>query len=374
MKHYLTLSLLAMLLWVTSGTVAAQDKAVAAAFASGAAKLAADGKIDKAKELCFKALANDEDCPDALFELGKIFEKENNMSAAADFLVRASREYGKGEAANPAFASKRKDCETRILRLNPYATRYTTALADYTGELNTITKKVTDALTLEEACERADMLQLRSVLPPEKAPKFERPTTAAVKKPDGPSDPISRLTGRRMSSEPVTSVPPDVERVLKAAGWEKITGTWKKKTDNVYEVTDGRLETAKINGAIQVIVHKGGTGTVRAMVRNSQDDYFGSSSYGSGYGYAIEGETARVYAPSGGYSNNKYYSYMEREDPIPPGLPKTLVMVTVEEGKLEYFINNVSKKRANYPIAKSGPFIIDVKGSVTIEAPKAIGK
>jgi hypothetical protein len=374
MKHYLSVAMLGMLLCVASATVQAQDKAVAAAFASGAAKLAADGKTDKAKELCFKALANDEDCPDALFELGKIFEKENNLAAAADFLVRASREYGKGEAANPAFASKRKDCETRILRLNPYATRYTAALADYTTELNTITKKVTDALTLEEACERADMLQLRSVLPPEKAPKFDRPAVAVAKKPDGPMDPISRLTGRRINPEPVNNVPPDVERVLKAAGWEKITGTWKKKADNVYEVTDGKLETAKINGAIQVIVHKGGSGHVKAMVRNSQEDYYGSSSYGTGYGYMIEGETSKVYAPSGGYSNNKFYSYMEREDPIQGGLPKTLVTVTVEEGKLEYFINNISKKRANYPISKSGPFIVEVKGTMTIEAPKAMGK
>jgi hypothetical protein len=378
MKNYLTITLLALLLSIASVAVRAEDKAVAAAFASGAAKLAADGKTDKAKELCYKALANDENCPEALFELGKIFEKENNNAAAADFLVRAARELGNGEAASPAFASKRKECETRILRLNPYATRYTSALADYTQDLNTNTKKSADALTLEEACERADMLHLRAVLPPDKAPKFERPATVSVPTKKEPNDPISRI--RRMNGEMVapvvTNVPPDVERALKAAGFEKITGTWKKKADNVYEVTDGKLETAKINGALQAIVHKGGTGHVKVMVRNNQEDYSGSSlySYGSGFGYAIEGEGAKCYAPSGGYSNGKYYSYMEREDPIPAGLPKTLVTITVDEGKLEYFLNNVSKKRANYPISKSGPFVIEIKGTATIESPMAKGQ
>ncbi|HYG73693.1 MAG TPA: hypothetical protein VEK08_01570 [Planctomycetota bacterium] len=375
MKRFLVLTVAALLATLTLSAQAA-DKAVAAALASAAAKLAADAKFDKARELCFKALANDEDCPEALFELGKIYERDGKTTAAGEFYVRAAREFGAGEAANPAFASKRMDAETRIKKLNPYAARFTAALADYTTELNAITKKSSDNFTLEEACDRADLLKLKAQLPPDKAPKFERPSVAVAPAKKTPEDDMTRMINRvARNTAPVTNVPPDIERVLKAAGWTTITGTWKKKAENVYEVTDGKLETPKINGAIQVILHKGGSGSLKAMVRNSQEEYLGSfSSYGSGYGYILEGSSAKLFTPSGGYSNNKFYSYMEREDPLPEAAPKNMVTVTVEEGKIDYFLNGVKKKSVNYQIAKSGPFIIQVEGTLTIEAPQAKGQ
>ena len=353
----------------------AADRQLAEAFAASAAKLAGEGKADKAKDLCYKALANDEDCPEALFELGKLFEKENNLTAAADFFVRAAREFGKEEAAKPAFVSKRLEAESRSKKLNPFSARFSSAMADYSAELNMITKKSTDAFTLEEACDRADSLKLRAILPPDKAPKFERPTVAAKPEKKAPEDEISKFVSRLKKPEPVNSITPDVERALKAGGWEKITGTWKKKSEGVYEVTDGKLETAKLNGAMQVIIHKGGTGTVQAFVRNSQDEYSGSyASWGSGYGFVVEGSSAKIYTPSGGFSDRKFYSYMEREDPLPDANPKNMITVTVEEGKLEYFVNGVKKKSANYQIAKSGPFMIKIDGTMTIEAPQAKGQ
>jgi len=358
-----------------NGSASAADKVMASALASAAAKLASDAKFEKARELCFKALANDEDCAEALFELGKIYERDGKFTAAGEFFVRAAREFGAGEAATPAFASRRLEAETRIKKLDPYAARFTTLLADYTAELNAITRKSTDAFTQDEACDRADALKLRTVLSPDKAPKFDRPTVAAVPVKRPPEDGVSRMVSRVIKPAAPTNVPPDVERALKAAGWTTITGSWKKRSEGVYEVTDGKLETPKVNGAIQVIVHKGGTGSVKAMVRNNQEEYLSSFySYGSGFGYIVEGAGAKMFTPSGGYSNNKFYSNMEREDALSDAAPKNIVMVTVDEGKVEYFLNAVKKKSVNYQIAKSGPFVIHVEGSMVIESPQAKGQ
>ena len=99
----LRLSVIALLLFLAPTGLHGADKDLAAALASGAAKLASESKNEKAKEMCFKALANDEDCAEALFELGKLYEKEGQSIAAADFLVRASREFAKDD--KPAFVS-----------------------------------------------------------------------------------------------------------------------------------------------------------------------------------------------------------------------------------------------------------------------------
>ncbi|MGD0088337.1 MAG: hypothetical protein ABSE73_00265 [Planctomycetota bacterium] len=351
------------------------DTEVAAAMGASAAKLAAEGKTEKARELCFKALAADADCAEALYELAKLFEKEGKPITAGDFYVRAAQQFGKAEAGNPAFSTKRQDAERRVKALNPYAMRLAVLLADYTQDLNAITKKAPDALTLEEANERADALMLRTVLPPDKGPKFERPEPKAPEKSAAAPDKSSMARRmRRTETETETSVPPDVERVLKTAGWTTITGAWKKKADNVYEVTDGKLETPKVNGAIQVIVHKGGSGTVKVLVRNYLTDNEGYlDHWATGFGFWVNGSTAKIFFPSQ-YVGNTYDSYIDRIENLPPAMPKNKVMMMVTEGKLEYYLNERIVRKGNYPIPKNGPFIIAVEGTMTIETPQAAGQ
>jgi len=367
-----------------AGAVRAEDKQLASAFAASAGKLAGEGKNDKAKDMCYKALANDEDCAEALFELAKIFEKENNMTAAGDFYVRAGREFGKGESANPAFASKRLEAESRVKRLNPYATRFATVMTDYAQEIGGITKKSTDSLTLEEASDRVSSLRLASIVPPDKMPQIDTPAPPKATGPStGPKTAKTTSHGddedlparMRPKKDVVTNVPVDVERALKAAGWDKITGTWKKVKDNVYEVTDGKLETAKINGAIQVIVDKGGSGKVSALVRNGHRDSYSSFSstysYGTGYGFVLDGAAAKMFTPYN-YSGVIYRPYMERE--IPAAGEKTQFVITIMDNALEMMVNAKREHKSNYKINKEGPFAIEISGTMTIESPMAKGQ
>jgi hypothetical protein len=171
-------------------------------------------------------------------------------------------------------------------------------------------------------------------------------------------------------------VPVDVERTLKTAGLTTITGAWKKKAENVYEVTDGKLEAPKLNGAVQVIVHKGGTGSVKVMVRNSHREYVGSYySWGSGYGFKVESAVAKMYTATGGYystASSGYRPYFERDIQIPGA--KNRVVIQIAEGALQLFVNDKREHNSKYPLNKEGPFIIEVDGTMTIESPQAVGQ
>jgi hypothetical protein len=374
---------LAMILGVVLAASGAQcaDKAIAAALAKSGAALAEKGKPDAAKEMLFKALANDSDCPEALYEIGKIFEKEGNNTTAGDFLLRAAQQLGAEEAANPDFAKKRKDAEARAQRLNPYSAQLTAAFSDYTTELNAIVKRVPDTLTLEEACDRVDQLRLKTMVPPDKAPKFERP---APKQPERTLTPrermIEEMNGRSTTAKAPTVVPPDIERALKdpaKGGWDTITGTWKKKAEGVYEVTDGKLETKKTDGAVMCVVHPASiTGKVKIMVRNNDKDdegYFYSDA--SGFGVSVNNDGTKFYTPASFFSSGTTYRpYLERTDPVPAG-PKVQYMVMVEGQKLEYHVNNAPKKKTGTTnITKNGTMVIQIDGTAIIEMPRAAGR
>jgi len=382
-KHICPLVLAVML----AVPVRAADQTVAAALGAAAAKLAAEGKLDKAKEICYKALANDEDAAEALYELGRIFEREGN-AAAADFLVRAARQFAKEEAANPAFGGKRVDAERRVRALNPYALRYADVMTDYARELAAIAKKLPDAMTLEEAWDRITTLQLATVVPPEKMPVIERPAPKVVKvdKPDvpaprpGPADGPGPRPSSVTPTEIVTNdVPVDVERALKAAGWSTISGTWRKKAENVYEVTNGKLEAPKVDGGVQVIVHKG-EGTVKVMVRNARKDNPTLLPKDiKGYGYKITGNKVRVFSTAM-YGIDMLMTTSSappqayRDMTLSDANARNLFAITIQDGLLEMYINGKREHRSNYKLPKDGPFIIEVSGTATVESPKAAGQ
>jgi hypothetical protein len=185
-------------------------------------------------------------------------------------------------------------------------------------------------------------------------------------------------------------VPQDVEKDLKAAGWTTITGTWTKKGKNIYEVTDGKLETPKTNGVMQVIVFAGGTGSVKVMVRNSQkkekfshrvtDPNTGNllrtitKDLTTGFGFEVEPAAAKPCTPYA-IPNSKPQSYraaMEKEVPLSGARNK--FFVSLNENKLELYLNDARKHNSNYKLTDEGPFTIEISGTATIESPQVMGK
>src|SRR5258706_4312774 len=93
-------------------SVSGGERALADSLAATASTLAAKGNTAAAKEMFYKALANDENCPDAIFELAKLFDKENNPAAASDFYQRASLIYS--QENKPATTAKRAEADKRL--------------------------------------------------------------------------------------------------------------------------------------------------------------------------------------------------------------------------------------------------------------------
>ncbi len=356
----------------------AEEKEALALAESGIALLEA-GKMEKGKDMLFKAPAHDQNCPVALLELGKQFEAEGMTASAADFLARAVVEFAKGEKANPAYSGKRMDANRRLQKLNPYASQFTTMLEDYAAELGRVVKKSPDSVTAEEAVRRMDALNLGAQIAADKMPKIERPKTAVKSNDEGPRRMVRTENGWEPAKprEAKTEVAPDVERALKAAGWGTITGVWKKLEGvNKYEVTDGKLESPKLNGAIQVFVHKGSTGKVKAFVRaTKRDDMWDDDDRWSagGYGVILKGLNAKIFVPTG-WSGSSYSPYLDHEVSLPDASVKHLILVQIMEKKLEITVNNKRESLRNDPIAKDGVFMIQFEGTVVIDSPQAGGQ
>jgi len=350
------------------------DEKEALALAETAVDLLNRGRTDKARETFFKALAHDENCPVALYELGKLFEVEGQNAKAADFLNRAVTEFGKAEKNTPAWSGKKMDAMRRLKTLNPFAAQFTYLLEEYSTELAKVARKYPDTLTIEEAARRVDTLEMASYLPDDKLPSLPK---VMVKK--------SNSTGSPSESGKV-SIAPDVERALKASGWTSITGTWKKVGEGRYEVTDGKLECAKTNGAVAVSVVAGGAGSLKVLVRDghtAKDLGFGSDSiktsdrYCSGYGVWFKDGGAKLFIPSGGWtSGEEYYPYQDRVIPM-PGAGKWSVLITCADTekatRLEVTINGKRESLTNYRLKRTGPMVVEISGTLTIESPKAGG-
>ena len=329
------------------------DSTLASAYAASAAKMVAEHKLEKAEYICFKALANDENCGDALYVLGTVYEAQGKQVAAQDFLLRACRELAGNEKNDAGAIVKRLDAERRVRSINPYAERFSAGITDYARELGAILKKYPDSLARQEVMDRLNMLRLHDLISPDKLPQVGLA-------------PVSKTTAS-------AGIAPDIERALKLAGWTKISGSWKKMSENVYEVTDGKLQADYANGALQVLLHKGGTGTLKATVRNEFSDYSSSDYYGGyGFGVVVKGNGCKLYTPnSGSFFSSRIRSMYDREISLPGELPKYHVLVSINEGNLDIAVNGKKEHRSNYKLSKEGAFVIEIDGTMTIEQPMA---
>jgi hypothetical protein len=371
----------------------ADENSEAEALASAGQEFFAKGKTETAREYLFKALFHNPNCAAALYELGKIYQAEGNPAAASDFFSRALHEMKNLENSRPDFGAKITDARLRLQVVNPYAAQFNTAMENYSEDLGRIVKRSNDSITNEEVGKRVQLLSLASYVPASKLPEIQKPAVAKT-------DTRARRPFEKDTAPVTTVVPPDVERALKGAGWTTITGVWKKKSEGVYEVTDGKLETMKLNGALQFTVS--GSGTASAFVRNGNKDPWehftggstsgsnsGSGSSGSGmgrfqfvsgYGVSVCDRECKAYSPQGGWGNgNEYYPGFDHSTTL-AAQPKHLVMITVQEkenGKgtaLNAQVDGKNVVNCNYKLNKDGPFTIEIKGTVIIEDPKAIGQ
>ena len=366
----------------------AEDRVLANALAAAGAAHAAKGNTAQAKEMFFKALANDDACPDAVFELAKIFDKEGS-SSAGDFYQRASVLLA--QDAKPANAAKRSEALARVKALNPFAPRFSSVFEDYSQELDKIVKKNNDTLTQESALEQVNALKLSSILAPDKMPKFYAAALAEKEKAGKEKKAATASSSRPFSSssmhEKTGTTAPDVEKELKALGWTIIKGAFVKKGPGIYEATDARLEAPKVNGAIDfTIVKDGSSGSLKATARSS----FGSESdttSGSFYSYSMPGfgfnysnKSYRIYGPSmnGFFSSSSSNNTVEPTSlgnyPMPE-TPKVHFLMTVSEGAFEFIVNEKRNQKANHnKTPKTGPFVIDIYGTVILESPRCMGQ
>jgi hypothetical protein len=343
----------------------------------------AKGRVEKAKDCFFKALFHDEDCPIALYELSKIFQQEQNTAAASDFYTRSIHQMENRLSSHPDYESKISDAKTRLQAVNPYAGQFSIAMEDYAQDLGKIVKKSNDTLTNEEVSNRVTVLCLASIVPANKMPELEKSAPAQTKK-----IPAHATETQVASSGPV---PLDIERALKAAGWTTITGQWKKKSEGVYEVTNGKLETTKVNGAMQFILYPGSTGTVSALVRNgNHDPHMGYVSktgntmgyqnftFCSGYGISITDRDCKVFTPQGGFTGNEFYPGLDHTTNLQPVKHQIMISIAEKENNkgsaLAIQVDGKKENNSSYKLNKDGPFTIEIKGTATIEDPKALGQ
>ncbi|MEI6233017.1 MAG: hypothetical protein WCT04_08190 [Planctomycetota bacterium] len=401
---------LTLVLSVCVSVACAAERALADGLTAAGVATASKGGVAQAKDMFFKALAHDDTCPDALFELAKIVDKEGDSATAGDLFQRAALIYAQeGKAAN---ATKRTEADKRAKALNPAAAKLAAAYEDYVLDLDKIVKKLPDPLTEASALERVNDLQLPSVLPPDKLPKFfaaaqaarEKKVAATTKKNSDDNQPPEGGGGkkRRMQENPKAegATDPDVEKELKALGWATVTGVWIKKSPGVYEATDAKLEAPKTNGAIDFWVLKsGGDGTVKATVRTDANaprkgGFFGGGGPGGdgpsesdvqGYGIYYRGKDFKTYTYAdrggkggkGGFGGGQFggggVSHLGTF-PISEANPKNRFTIHIDDTQIDYICNNVPTHSSNPKMSKTGGFVLDVNGTVTLEAPRCTGK
>jgi len=182
-------------------------------------------------------------------------------------------------------------------------------------------------------------------------------------------------------------IPTEVVKPLVAAGWSTLKGHWKKISENVYEVTDGALECTREDGTLQVTAYKG-SGELKALVRAAQPEFpaesrgnYKKTSFEKGFGVVVREQQCHVFVPltSGmaGWPGNDVYPYSDHTVPLKDApkvdekSQKHQFTISVADSTLEIQIDGKTDRRTSYRIPKNGPFVVEVKGTLVIEDPRA---
>jgi len=229
---------------------------------------------------------------------------------------------------------------------------------------------------------RVTELDLPGILPADKVPKF-----------------YATVLAEKDAREKKVTLP-DVERELKALGWTVVKGQFIRKAPGIYESTQGRLEVARTNGRMEFILHKGGgDGTVNATVRSEFGEQKDNNGGGGGrnrnrgfpgfaprdtsvegYGmiasmhevksYGIEENTGQGRGGPGGFGGGNRDPHLLGTNKL-ADVPKHHFLITASENTLEFFVDGQREtKVSSGKVSQKGPFVLDVNGTVTIEAPR----
>ncbi len=155
--------------------VFAGDAALAEALAATGVAYVSKGNVVAARDHFYRALVHDESCGTALFELGRLADKDGDRTLAAIFYARAI----------PGLAdASRAIAEARIKTLNPHAAKLTAAIDDYARGLEGLVKSHPDKHVLDEAVQRSVDLNMSRILPSSRMPKLKLPAARVSFKED----------------------------------------------------------------------------------------------------------------------------------------------------------------------------------------------
>lgn len=146
-----------ILILLASFCVRCDDPVLAEALAKAGAVHAAKGNDDQACDLFYRALAYDEHCGNALFELAKIAEKKGDKNISIDLY----------EKAFPVLHDEERilECEKRLRTAKRLSIRLSDAVLEYNKRIVEISKTYPERTTFDFAIQRVDMIRDFKIVP-----------------------------------------------------------------------------------------------------------------------------------------------------------------------------------------------------------------
>ncbi len=131
----------------------ASEQSLAEALAATGIQYIKSGRIEQAKDAFYRALAHDENCGTALFQLAKIYEKEGLKNDAANLYSRALDRLKDQQKA---------DAESRVKALNPSAYKLSVAFQEYSRSMSDISSRYSDSQTQDAIAMRLNNFHLKA--------------------------------------------------------------------------------------------------------------------------------------------------------------------------------------------------------------------
>lgn len=134
-----------------------EDVALAEALTKSGAVHASKGNYDQAKDLLYRALAHNENCGNALFELAKIEDLHGDKNLSKDLYERSFHLL--------VDLQKIEDCEKKLRIMHSSVVRISDAVSEYNKDVVSVFKRYPDMLTTELAINRVEMIKSMNVIP-----------------------------------------------------------------------------------------------------------------------------------------------------------------------------------------------------------------